>query len=104
MPQSFNFIEICLTCLVKLLCVHTQIWLTFCSDNSALWEFCPQTATKAESALLKSDMAQIIPITSTKARKSAKILHFKGTVSPDYKCLKVISFKSPLLGHVTPDI
>jgi hypothetical protein len=28
----------------------------------------------------------------------------KGTVSPDYKCLKVISIKSPLLGHVTPDI
>jgi hypothetical protein len=29
---------------------------------------------------------------------------FKGTVSPDYKCLEVISIKSPLLGHVTPDI
>ncbi len=28
----------------------------------------------------------------------------KGTVSPDYKCLEVISIKSPLLGHVTPDI
>ncbi len=31
-------------------------------------------------------------------------LSFKGTVSPDYKCLEVISIKSPLLGHVTPDI
>jgi hypothetical protein len=30
--------------------------------------------------------------------------YFKGTVSPDYKCLEVISIKSPLLGHVTPDI
>ncbi len=30
--------------------------------------------------------------------------HLKGTVSPDYKCLEVISIKSPLLGHVTPDI
>jgi hypothetical protein len=29
---------------------------------------------------------------------------FKGTVSPDYKCLEVILIKSPLLGHVTPDI
>ncbi len=29
---------------------------------------------------------------------------FKGTVSPDYKCLEVISIKSPLLGDVTPDI
>ncbi len=29
---------------------------------------------------------------------------FKGTVSQDYKCLEVISIKSPLLGHVTPDI
>ncbi len=28
----------------------------------------------------------------------------KGTVSPDYKCLEVISIKGPLLGHVTPDI
>ncbi len=28
----------------------------------------------------------------------------KGTVSPDYKCLEVISITSPLLGHVTPDI
>jgi hypothetical protein len=28
----------------------------------------------------------------------------KGTVSPDYKCLEVISIKSPLLGHVTPEI
>jgi hypothetical protein len=28
----------------------------------------------------------------------------KGTVSPDCKCLEVISIKSPLLGHVTPDI
>ncbi len=28
----------------------------------------------------------------------------KGTVSPDYKCLEVISIKRPLLGHVTPDI
>jgi hypothetical protein len=28
----------------------------------------------------------------------------KGTVSPDYKCLEVISIKSPLLGNVTPDI
>jgi hypothetical protein len=27
-----------------------------------------------------------------------------GTVSPDYKCLEVISVKSPLLGHVIPDI
>ncbi len=27
----------------------------------------------------------------------------KGTVSPDYKCLEVISTKSPLLGHVTLD-
>ncbi len=31
-------------------------------------------------------------------------IQFKGTVSPDYKCLEVISIKSPLLGHVTPDI
>jgi hypothetical protein len=30
--------------------------------------------------------------------------HIKGTVSPDYKCLEVISIKSPLLGDVTPDI
>ncbi len=29
---------------------------------------------------------------------------FKGTVSPDYKCLEVISINSTLLGHVTPDI
>jgi hypothetical protein len=29
--------------------------------------------------------------------------HIKGTVSPDYKCLEVMSIKSPLLGHVTPD-
>jgi hypothetical protein len=29
---------------------------------------------------------------------------FKGTVSPDYKCLEVIAIKSPLLGHVTPEI
>jgi hypothetical protein len=28
----------------------------------------------------------------------------KGTVSSDYKCLEVISIKSLLLGHVTPDI
>jgi hypothetical protein len=28
----------------------------------------------------------------------------KGTVSLDYTCLEVISIKSPLLGHVTPDI
>ncbi len=28
---------------------------------------------------------------------------FKGTVSPYYQCLEVISIKSPLLGHVTPD-
>jgi hypothetical protein len=28
----------------------------------------------------------------------------KGTVSPEYKCLEVISIKSPLLGYVTPDI
>ncbi len=28
----------------------------------------------------------------------------KGTVSPDYKCLEVVSVKSPWLGHVTPDI
>jgi hypothetical protein len=28
----------------------------------------------------------------------------KGTVSSDYKCLEVISIKSPLLGHVTPDV
>jgi hypothetical protein len=31
-------------------------------------------------------------------------MFFKGTVSPDYKWLEVISVKSPLLGHVTPDI
>jgi hypothetical protein len=30
--------------------------------------------------------------------------HFKGTVSPDYKCMEVISIKSSLLGHVAPDI
>jgi hypothetical protein len=30
--------------------------------------------------------------------------YFKGTVSPDYKCLEVTSIKIPLLGHVTPDI
>ncbi len=30
--------------------------------------------------------------------------YIKGTVSPDYKCLEVISIKSPMLGHVTPDI
>jgi hypothetical protein len=28
----------------------------------------------------------------------------KGTVSPDYKGLEVTSIKTPLLGHVTPDI
>jgi hypothetical protein len=28
----------------------------------------------------------------------------KGTVSPDYKCVEVISIKSNWLGHVTPDI
>jgi hypothetical protein len=28
----------------------------------------------------------------------------KGTVSPDYRCLEVISVKSPWLGHVNPDI
>ncbi len=27
----------------------------------------------------------------------------QGTVSPDYKCLEVISIKSSLLGHVIPD-
>jgi hypothetical protein len=32
------------------------------------------------------------------------IFGLKGTVSPDYTCLEVISIKSPLLGHVTPDI
>ncbi len=32
------------------------------------------------------------------------ISNIKGTVSPDYKGLEVISIKSPLLGHVTPDI
>ncbi len=32
------------------------------------------------------------------------VQRIKGTVSPDYKCLEVISVKSPLLGHVTPDI
>jgi hypothetical protein len=31
-------------------------------------------------------------------------VYLKGTVSPDYKCLEVISIKSPLLGLVTPDI
>jgi hypothetical protein len=35
---------------------------------------------------------------------SILLILFKGTVSPDYKCLEVISIKSPLLGHVTPDI
>jgi hypothetical protein len=29
---------------------------------------------------------------------------FKVTVSPDFKCLEVISIKSPQLRHVTPDI
>ncbi len=29
---------------------------------------------------------------------------FKETFSPDYNCLEVISVKSPLLGHITPDI
>jgi hypothetical protein len=32
------------------------------------------------------------------------IIFFKGTVSPDDTCLEVISIKSPLLEHVTPDI
>jgi hypothetical protein len=27
--------------------------------------------------------------------KAAKIIYFKGTVSPDYKCLEVILIKSP---------
>ncbi len=36
--------------------------------------------------------------------KKNRLHTFKGTVSPDYKCLEVISIKSPLLGHVTPDI
>jgi hypothetical protein len=31
-------------------------------------------------------------------------LSIKWTVSPNYKCLEVISIKSPLLGYVTPDI
>jgi hypothetical protein len=34
----------------------------------------------------------------------SELSKLKGTVLPDYKCLEVISFKSPLLGHVTPDI
>jgi hypothetical protein len=29
---------------------------------------------------------------------------FKGTVSPDYKCLDMIYIKSPWLGYVTPGI
>jgi hypothetical protein len=33
-----------------------------------------------------------------------QLLSVKGTVSPDYKCLEVISIKDPLLGHVTLDI
>jgi hypothetical protein len=28
----------------------------------------------------------------------------KGIVSPDWKCLEMISIKSPWLGHVTSDI
>jgi hypothetical protein len=32
------------------------------------------------------------------------ILCIKGTLSPDYRWLEVISVKSPLLGHVTSDI
>jgi hypothetical protein len=28
----------------------------------------------------------------------------KGTVSPDYKCVEVISIKSYWLDHVTPDM
>jgi hypothetical protein len=31
-------------------------------------------------------------------------MSFKGAVSPDYKGLEVISIKSPLLGHVIPEI
>ncbi len=43
----------------------------------------------------------VTPLDEEKGRESVR---FKGTVSPDYKCLEVISTKSPLLGHVTPDI
>jgi hypothetical protein len=35
--------------------------------------------------------------------KLTEIFDFKGTVSPDYKCLEVVLIKSPLLGHVTLD-
>ncbi len=39
-----------------------------------------------------------------KLKCSHKVPVFKGTVSPDYKYLEVISIKSPFLEHITPDI
>jgi hypothetical protein len=36
--------------------------------------------------------------------KKINKIELKGTVSPDYKCLEVISIKSPFLGHVTTGI
>ncbi len=40
----------------------------------------------------------------TAALQSARYATFKGTVSPDFKWLEMISIKSPWLGYVTPDI
>jgi hypothetical protein len=37
-------------------------------------------------------------------RNSKNIRILKGTVSPDYICLKVVWFIRPRLGHVTLDI
>jgi hypothetical protein len=49
--------------------------------------------------------AQIFALTTFKCGgKNMSLIYIKGTVSPDYKCLEVISIESPLLGHITPDI
>jgi hypothetical protein len=55
---------------------------------------CESGGTQSENAENAGILTNYISIT----------ILVKGTVSPDYKCLEVISIKSPLLGHVTPDL
>jgi hypothetical protein len=48
---------------------------------------------------------QLIPIQELFTRCSTPVFLqcTKGTVSPGYKCLEVLSVKSPWFGQVTPD-
>ncbi len=72
--------------------IESQVAQLFCYTNAGLFHDSTLECGKCDTSRL--------PI----HHRNREDQLLKGTVSPDYKCLEVISIESPLLGHVTPDI